>query len=108
MRSSPHGPRPILPRRLRRTCPQTCPQVARKAVDMLIIEFPQIARKALVAPLASALAASYLLSCAERGAQVGRNRTGRQYVEAARPERKVSRSGGRKRNRLGEFFSARP
>jgi hypothetical protein len=85
-------------------CPQRRPQTARMAVEMLIVELPQIAPKSPRRPLAPAVSASYVLSCAEHGARVDRSRSGRQYAEAARPERKVSRSGGRKRYRLGEFF----
>lgn len=52
------------------------------AVEMLIIQRPQIAPFSCQRPLAACLERPYLPSCAEGGAGVGRSSTGRSYGAA--------------------------
>jgi hypothetical protein len=60
----------------------TYPQDAQMAVEMLIIQRPQIACFSCRRPLAACPERPYLPSCAEGGAGVGRSSTGRSYGAA--------------------------
>src|SRR5919199_1196049 len=59
----------------RATRPQRCPQIREKAVEMLKIELSANSEKKIFSALACPIEASYIPTCVEHGAQVGRSRS---------------------------------
>src|SRR3954453_6749557 len=86
--------------------PGRYPQAARPAVEMWIIEFPQIAAGTCSEGLDTGSRAPYIPAVAEHGTQVGRSRVRRQYPQGKGHRKRWTK--GRPARRIFLVQSRRP